>query len=593
MKEKELVKKSGIYSIIILFAISIFWFLFSIQASFGYSGTGTTQDLKSGSRINGDLLAQPFNGSVTIFFGTQSTSILGTGTAGYIGTNTTGLPKLKYSYTGGASTIDFIGFGAVKIEGLNIPSSGSVTGKIDAVGGTGTANILTDTTLAGQGTITGTYRTNGVDISPTEIGYLDGASSNIPTQIDTKLTKVDGVNTYIGSVTAGGKTGTSSVAHNAGSNMIITSTTTASGGLLITYDASGTFTSSFGDLTGLPTDNGTLTPYIPFLRSGTKISLGTSTDSVSIGTTTQWNNSNVTIFGSSTSPLTVITHRGYVGTNTTAIMTGTSTPNPSIISVSSTFNGNYSGYEAFDGVISGGAGNGWAASGNTNEYIIYNFGTGTKKAIGSYQITANITDNGGAVMAPNTFELRASNDNTSYTSIDSRAGEGTWTALETRSYTVATSTTLYQFYKVHVTSINGGANTVIGEIQLIEKLFDNYPSMFVSGSGTVGIGTTTPSAPLHIIGNVIIDGSIFISETTALNVPDYAFRNGYSLMPLAALEYYIETEGHLPNFQSAEDTKSINLVQDNMALRRTAEETILYLIAMKKEIEELKLLLNK
>ena len=64
-------------------------------------------------------------------------------------------------------------------------------------------------------------------------------------------------------------------------------------------------------------------------------------------------------------------------------------------------------------------------------------------------------------------------------------------------------------------------------------------------------------------------------------------------MPLKALEYYIETAGHLPHFQSAEDTKSINLVQDNMALRRTAEETILYLIAMKKEIEELKLLLNK
>ena len=89
--------KSIILAGVILAGLSLFWGLFSIQTSFGYSGTGTPQDLKSGSRFNGDLKAQPF---VTIFFGTQSTSPLGTTTLGYIGTNTTGLPKLRFIYAG-------------------------------------------------------------------------------------------------------------------------------------------------------------------------------------------------------------------------------------------------------------------------------------------------------------------------------------------------------------------------------------------------------------------------------------------------------------------------------------------------------------
>ena len=615
MKEKELIKKSGIYSIIILFAISIFWFLFSIQSSFGYSGTGTTQDLKSGSRINGDLLAQPFNGSVTIFFGTQSTSILGTGTAGYIGTNTTGLPKLKYSYTGGASTIDFIGFGAVKIEGLNIPSSGSVTGKIDAVGGTGTANILTDTTLAGQGTITGTYRANGVNISPAEYASVDNATGEIQAQITT----------ITGSITnhTHGGTDTVKIAHsnllNPGTNThtiidtFIDSKASASGLASLDSDskvvqnpASGTSTpgtsktvmsdgtgkiadgwlstniplvgtielgtdttgnadnitegstnkyytdsrvnSAVGSLTlnqlldtknlgsittgqfvkrvgtgyeggaasvivGWPDINtGTLTGNTDISGTPTanKLVMSTSTNlnnwilgtltisaiqatstANTFGTTTQRNNSMVTISNLATSTLSVVS--GYrTGTNTTAIMTGTNTPSPNRILVSSTYSGDYSGYEAFDGVISGGAGNGWSTSGNTNEWIEYDYGTGTQKAIKELRITANIADNGGSAAAPVTFDFRGSQDRITYTSIDARSGQS-FAALETKTYTIATSTTAYQFYRLHITSYNGYSSGVIGELQLIEML-GNLDSLYVNDNGIVLIATTTVSS---------------------------------------------------------------------------------------------------
>lgn len=200
MEEKQLLKKAGLYTFIILLGLSIFWFLFSIQSSFGYSGTGTTQDLKSGSRLNGDLLAQPLNGSVTIYFGTQSTQ--GTGTTGYIGTNTTGLPKIKYSYLSDISTLDLIGFANVKIDGNIIPSAGSVSGKLDSVGGIGTNNTFNNPTLAGLGTITASIGANGLAISPAELSMVDGAT--VP------------LNTITGSVTNHthtGSDGTTQVSH--------------------------------------------------------------------------------------------------------------------------------------------------------------------------------------------------------------------------------------------------------------------------------------------------------------------------------------------------------------------------------------------
>ena len=464
MKEKELIKNQEFIQL--LFYLQYLFLVFIFYSKFLWiSGTGTTQDLKSGSRINGDLLAQPFNGSVTIFFGTQSTSILGTGTAGYIGTNTTGLPKLKYSYTGGASTIDFIGFGAVKIEGLNIPSSGSVTGKIDAVGGTGTANILTDTTLAGQGTITGTYRANGVNISPAEYASVDNATGEIQAQITTitgsitnhthggtdtvkiahsnllnpgtnthtiidtfidskasasGLASLDSASKVVQNLASGTSTpGTSKTVMSDGTGKIAdgwlstiplvgtielgTDTTgnadnitegstnkyytdsrvnSAVGSLTLnqlldTKNLGSITTGQFvkrvgtgyeggaasvivgwpdintGTLTGNTDISGTPTANKLVMSTSTNLNnwiLGTLTISAiqatstanTFGTTTQRNNSMVTISNLATSTLSVVS--GYrTGTNTTAIMTGTNTPSPNRILVSSTYSGDYSG----------------------------------------------------------------------------------------------------------------------------------------------------------------------------------------------------------------------------------------------------------
>src|SRR3989304_3774442 len=178
MKEKELLKKSGFYTIITLIIVSVFWFLFSLQTSFGYSPDGTPLDIKNGTHINigtgtDGLFVQPGSGTtandaeVRIYFGTQSCR--GSGTVGYVLPGTlTGLPFISYLYNNGSSTIDFNGFGQVTVGGSVISVSGA---SIASNNGAGTNTALGNPTLLGTGPITATFRANGVDITPTELSF--------------------------------------------------------------------------------------------------------------------------------------------------------------------------------------------------------------------------------------------------------------------------------------------------------------------------------------------------------------------------------------------------------------------------------------
>jgi len=71
---------------------------------------------------------------------------------------------------------------------------------------------------------------------------------------------------------------------------------------------------------------------------------------------------------------------------------------------------------------------------------------------------------------------------------------------------------------------------------------------------------------------------------------DYVFEENYFLSPLSEVESFIKTNKHLPNIPSAEQFKSDGYKvgeMDEMLLRKI-EELTLYIIELKKEIEELK-----
>lgn len=148
--------------------------------------SGTLLDLRRGSRVTDYMFYQPFADTYTMYFGTQS--VTGSGTTGYIPGTSTALPRLQYNAS--ALTFNFVG-ATLQNEGVNVTVDSDLTGYIAVSGGTGTGNVLTNTTLDGAGTIsanvnlTGNVTVNSLEITPIELGYLNNATGEIQAQITT------------------------------------------------------------------------------------------------------------------------------------------------------------------------------------------------------------------------------------------------------------------------------------------------------------------------------------------------------------------------------------------------------------------------
>jgi hypothetical protein len=107
-------------------------------------------------------------------------------------------------------------------------------------------------------------------------------------------------------------------------------------------------------------------------------------------------------------------------------------------------------------------------------------------------------------------------------------------------------------------------------------------------NNAVGIGTVNPgSFKLSVEGKI---GAREVRVTNANPWPDYVFNNQYKLISLTSLEEYIRKNNHLPNIPSAQEVKEngIELGQMNAKLLEKIEELTLYIIDLKKEIEQLK-----
>jgi hypothetical protein len=109
--------------------------------------------------------------------------------------------------------------------------------------------------------------------------------------------------------------------------------------------------------------------------------------------------------------------------------------------------------------------------------------------------------------------------------------------------------------------------------------------LFINAEGNVGIGTDNPTYKLSVRGN--IRSNEVVVET---GWADYVFANDYKLKTLAEVESFIQQHKHLPNIPSAKEIESNGLhigdVQKRMMEK--IEELTLYVIDLKKEIEQLK-----
>lgn len=105
-------------------------------------------------------------------------------------------------------------------------------------------------------------------------------------------------------------------------------------------------------------------------------------------------------------------------------------------------------------------------------------------------------------------------------------------------------------------------------------------------SGSIGIGTTNTDGYKLAVNGIIRAKEIKVESNWA----DFVFQKEYYLPTLEEVEQHINTHGTLPGVPSEKEVKAngVNLAETNALLLQKIEELTLYIIEMKKEINELK-----
>lgn len=110
--------------------------------------------------------------------------------------------------------------------------------------------------------------------------------------------------------------------------------------------------------------------------------------------------------------------------------------------------------------------------------------------------------------------------------------------------------------------------------------------------GNLGIGTIFPDAKLAVKGT--IHSQEVKVDMLGSMVPDYVFSNNYQLPTLTEVKTYIDQHKHLPEVPSAKEMEAngVNLGEMNMLLLKKIEELTLYVIELKREMNDLKSIKN-
>jgi hypothetical protein len=129
-----------------------------------------------------------------------------------------------------------------------------------------------------------------------------------------------------------------------------------------------------------------------------------------------------------------------------------------------------------------------------------------------------------------------------------------------------------------------------------------YKNMYEK-DGKIGIGTNTPDELLTVKGKIHTQEVLVDLEGAV--APDYVFESyfegastskpEYQRPSLTELASYIKSNGHLPGIPSAQsmEESGISLKVFNLLLLEKVEELTLYTLDQQKEIENLKLMMEK
>ena len=238
--DKQLLRKSAIIATVITCAIAALCFgIPKISMGDVDQSTWTKAALKKDSVVYECLVILKGTGSPTIVFGSQTNKMVGTSSDPslatlFLNTVTGNLeykpPGTTTSYPLGSITASFLADTYATLA--------SLSSYLQSTGGEGISNTFNSPQFTGTASIaTGSvFTAGGTAFDATKVRFLADVTQNIQADIDAKLAKVGTSNTYLDSVTAGGKTGTRSISLAQGSDCVITSTVSPEGDLIATIN---------------------------------------------------------------------------------------------------------------------------------------------------------------------------------------------------------------------------------------------------------------------------------------------------------------------------------------------------------------------
>lgn len=163
-------------------------------------------------------------------------------------------------------------------------------------------------------------------------------------------------------------------------------------------------------------------------------------------------------------------------------MTSNTVPGPFVASATSAFSGTFDAFRAFDGGVGGSQY--WIGTGSGVDTLKLDLGSGNAQILDNYDIQANTVPE--PLRSPKNWTMQGSNDNSTWTTVDTRTNETSWSSGQLRNYVCATRTTAYRYFRISITANNGDATyTDMGELTLHQsasvvhpKALDHYSIQF-------------------------------------------------------------------------------------------------------------------